>query len=78
MPAEPAAAAPPSADSAVEAAAGASTGLYGLEFDGTDDSLEIDRFRYDGTYPITIEAIALPRSPRLGCLFDDYEGAGVS
>jgi hypothetical protein len=77
VPVEPAAAAPHSADSAVEAAAGASTGLYGLEFDGTDDSLEIDRFRYDGTYPITIEAIALPRSPRLGCIFDDYEGAGV-
>lgn len=58
-------------------AAEASPLLYGLDFDGADDYVEIADFRYDGTYPITIEAIVLPHSDQKGTVFADYERSGV-
>jgi Concanavalin A-like lectin/glucanases superfamily len=51
--------------------------LYGLDFDGADDYVEIADFRYDGTYPITIEAIVLPHSDKKGTVFADYERSGI-
>ena len=51
--------------------------LYGLDFDGHDDYVEIDTFRYDGTYPITIEALVRPHSDQKGTVFADYERSGV-
>ena len=51
--------------------------LYGLDFDGNEDHVEIAEFRYDGTYPITIEAIVLPHSDQKGTVFADFERSGV-
>lgn len=50
---------------------------FGLDFDGKDDFVEISGFRYDGTYPTTIEAIVLPHSDQKGTVFADYERSGV-
>jgi len=51
--------------------------LYGLEFDGQDDYVKVASFLYDGSYPITIEAIAVPRSDKKGSVFVDFEAAGI-
>ena len=54
--------------------------LYGLDFDGHDDYVEIDAFRDDGTYPITIEALVRPHSDQKGTviLLNLEEGTGAT
>src|SRR5204863_2197000 len=49
----------------------------GLEFDGGDDRVIVEKFRYDGSFPITMEAIAAPYSDKKGSVIDDFEAAGV-
>jgi hypothetical protein len=55
----------------------AAGGQWGLEFDGVDDGVVIDKFRYDGTYPITLEAVVTPTKYIKGMVFDDFEQAGI-
>src|SRR5688572_5508508 len=55
----------------------AAGGQWGLEFDGVDDRVVIDKFRYDGTYPVTMEAVVLPTKYIKGSVFDDFESAGI-
>ena len=35
-------------------------GEFAIEFDGQNGHIEVDKFRYDGTYPVTIEAFVRP------------------
>lgn len=52
-------------------------GEFAVEFDGQNGHIEVDKFRYDGTYPVTIEAFARPLSEKKGCVFVDVEAAGL-
>ncbi|MBC7821291.1 MAG: LamG domain-containing protein [Planctomycetaceae bacterium] len=52
-------------------------GEFAVEFDGQKDHIEVDKFRYDGSYPVTIEAFAQPLSDKKGSVFVDFEAAGI-
>src|SRR5712691_11530977 len=55
----------------------AMAGEFAVEFDGQKDHIEVDKFRYDGSYPVTIEAFAQPLSDKKGSVFVDFESAGI-
>jgi hypothetical protein len=55
----------------------AASGEWGLDFDGVDDRVVIDKFRYDGSFPITMEAVVLPTKDVKGSVFVDFELAGI-
>lgn len=52
-------------------------GEFAVEFDGKSDHIEVDKFRYDGSHPVTIEAFAQPLSDKKGSVFVDFEAAGI-
>lgn len=52
-------------------------GEFAVEFDGQNDHIAVERFRYDGSYPVTIEAFAQPLSEKKGSVFVDFESAGI-
>lgn len=50
---------------------------FGLEFDGDDDRVVVDKYRYDGSYAVTLEAIALTHSDKKGSVFVDFHASGI-
>lgn len=62
---------------ALATSAMATAGEFAVEFDGKSDHIEVDKFRYDGKIPVTIEAFAQPMSGKKGSVFVDFESAGI-
>lgn len=62
---------------AIGLASSAMAGEYAIEFDGKNDHIEVEKFLYDGKYPVTIEAFAQPLSDKKGSVFVDFEAAGI-